>query len=79
MISSLSDSEMTNEDFVVATVEGLGINGRINPRNKEAGYVCFMKKDVKQLHFFDWFYNNVAYPTLVTVRNRYNSSYNDPE
>ena len=79
LISGLSDNEMPNEDFVVATVEGLGINGRIDPRNKEVGYVCFMKKDVKQLHFFDWFYNNVTYPTVVAIRKRYNSFYNNPE
>ena len=52
LISGLNDSEMPNEDCVVVNVEGLGINGRIDPRNKEVGYVCFMKKNVKQLHFF---------------------------
>ena len=80
LISGLNDSEMPNEDFVVVNVEGLGINGRIDPRNKEVGYVCFMKKDVKQLHFFDWFYNNVTYPTVVAIRKRYNAFYdNDTE
>ena len=38
-----------------------------------------MKKDVKQLHFFDWFYNNVTCPTVVTIIKRYNTFYSDPE
>ena len=53
LVSGLSDTEMPGEDFIMVPVEGLGINERIDPRNKEVGYVCFMKRDVKQLHFFD--------------------------
>ena len=68
LISGLSETEIPGEDFVVVHVEGLRINGRIDPRNKEVGYVCFMKWDVKQLYFFDWFYNNVTYPTIVAIR-----------
>ena len=55
LVSGLSDTEMPGEDFIVVPVEGLGINGRIDPRNKEVGYVCFMKRDVKQLHFLTGF------------------------
>lgn len=44
LVSGLSDSEMTGDDFIVVHVPGLGINGRIDPRKKEGGYVCFIKK-----------------------------------
>ena len=70
LISGLTDTEMPQRDFIVVPIEGLGINGRIDPRNKEVGYVCFMKHDVKQLHFFDWFFNNVTYPTVVAIRKK---------
>ena len=77
LISGLKDSEMPSEDFVVVKLKGLGINGRIDPRNEEVGYICFMKHDVKQLHFFDWFYNTITYPTIVAIRKRYNKFYED--
>ena len=44
---------MPAEEFIVVHIEGLGINGIIDPRNNEVGYVYFMKSDVKQIHFFD--------------------------
>ena len=77
LISGLSDSEMPNDDFLVVEMKGMGINGRIDPRNEEIGYVCFMKHDVKQLHFFDWFYQKITYPTIVAIRKRYNQFYED--
>ena len=39
LILGVYDNEMPNEEFVVVNVEGLGINGRIDTRNKEVGYV----------------------------------------
>ena len=77
LISGLSDSEMPKDDFLVVEMKGMGINGRIDPRNEEIGYVCFMKHDVKQLHFFDWFYQTITYPTIVAIRKRYNQFYED--
>lgn len=47
LISGLSDSEMPSDDFIVVPMKELGINGRIDPRNTEVGYVCFVKHDVK--------------------------------
>ena len=38
-----------------------------------------MKKNVKQLHFFDWCYNNVTYPTVMAIRKRYNAFYDDAD
>ena len=77
LILGLYDSEMPNEEFVVVNVEGLGMNGRIDTRNKEVGYLCFVKKNFKQLYCFDWFYNNVTYPNVVAIRKRYNAFYDD--
>lgn len=63
-------SEQPSVAFIIVSVEGLEINDRTNPRNKEVAYVCFMKKYVNQLHFIDWFDNNVTYSTVVTIRKK---------
>ena len=60
LVSGLSNSEIPNNDFIVTHVEGLTINGSIGPRNKELGYVCFMRYGVRQIHFFDWFFKNIT-------------------
>lgn len=46
LLSGLSDAEISKQDFIVVPIEGLGINGRIDPRNKEVVYVCLMKHNV---------------------------------
>lgn len=43
---------MPLKEFIVEPMKGLGINGRIDPRNKGVGYICFMKHDINHLHFF---------------------------
>ena len=50
LVSGLSDTENPNENFIVVPVEGMIINGHINPRNNELGYAYFMKHDVKQIN-----------------------------
>ena len=51
LISGLTDSEMPSKYLDVVKLKGLGINGRIDPRNEEVGYICFMKYDMIPLHF----------------------------
>lgn len=58
---------MPTRDFFIVPKEGLETNGRVDLRNKKEKYVCFMKHDVKQLHFFDYFSNNVNYPIVVAI------------
>lgn len=36
-----------------------------------------MKHDVKQLHFFDWFYNTITYPTIIAICKIYTMFYED--
>lgn len=48
-ISSLSDSEIPSEELIVVPINWLGVNGMIDPMNKEVGYVSFMKHNIKQL------------------------------
>ena len=47
IISGLSAEELPNDDFVVVSIEGLSINGHIDPRNKEFSYVCLIGFNVK--------------------------------
>ena len=47
LVSGLSDTEILNDDFNVIHVEALTINGHINQRNKELGFVYFMKHGMK--------------------------------
>lgn len=68
---------MLSRNFIVVPIEGLGINGRTYHRNKQVGYICFMKYNLKQLHFFDWFCKKFTYPTVIVIRKKYNKSYDD--
>ena len=42
--------------------------GKIDPRNEDLGYICFMRENVKKNHFFDWFYNHITYPTILAIK-----------
>ena len=35
------------------------------------GYVCFMRKVVQQIRFFDWYEMKIMIPTVLTTRERY--------
>lgn len=50
-IAGLSDIETPSDNFIVVPMNELDINRRIDPRNKELGYVYFMKDDIKQHQF----------------------------
>ena len=63
---------LPGKDFVVAPVEGLSINGHIDPRNKEIGYVVLMGSNIPQKHFFHWFMENITCPTVINIRKKYN-------
>ena len=51
MVSGLSKDELPNEEFVVVPIEGLSINGHIDPRNKEVGYMCLIGANIAQKYF----------------------------
>ena len=72
IISGLSKDEMPKEEFVVIPIEGLSINGHVDPRNKEVGYTCLIGSHVPQKHFCDWFNENVTYPTIQSIRKKFN-------
>ena len=64
VISGLSTDELKKVEFVVIPIEGLSINGHIDPRNREVGYMCLIGSHVPHKYFFDWFNKNVAYPEI---------------
>ena len=72
VLSGLSKDELPNNDFLVVQIEGLSVNGHIDPMNKEVGYIYFLGSNVPQNHFFDWFYENITYLTVLDIRRRYN-------
>ena len=74
--TGLSQKEMPTKPFVVLPVPGLCINGHIDLRSEELGYVVFMRKDCKQLEFFEWYSESITYPGIKKLRMRYGKSYN---
>ena len=48
------------------------MNVHIDPRNKEVGYMCLIGANVTHAHFFDWLNENVTYPTIECIRNKFN-------
>ena len=72
--------ELQKDEFLVVPVEGLSINGHIDPRNKELGYMCLIGSNVAQKHFFAWFNEHITYPTIQSIRKKYNPmSTSNPE
>ena len=53
--SGFNDTEMPKEDFYVCGIPGMTVNAHLDIRNQDMGYVCFMRKGVKQIRFFDWY------------------------
>ena len=72
MISGLSKEELPNDQCVVVPIIGLSINGHIDPRNNEEGYMCLIGANYPQKHFFDWYNENITYPTIKCIRKKYN-------
>ena len=67
MVLSLSKDKLQNDEFVVIPIEGLSMNGHIDPRNEEVGLVCLIGANVAQNHFY-WYNENVTYPTFQSIR-----------
>ena len=47
-VSQLFIAKFPSNDFVVVPVEDLSMNGHIDPRNREIGYMCLIGKHVSQ-------------------------------
>lgn len=61
LIISLSYSDGPLEDFIVVPIKGLGSNGRTDPRKREVGYLCFIKRDVKLINKIAQMYHDNKY------------------
>ena len=55
-VSNLNKEELPTDEFLVVPIKGLSINGHIDPRSEEIGYLYLMGKNVPQKRFFEWFY-----------------------
>ena len=53
LVSSLGANDLPSQDFHVYEIEGLAINGHIDPRCEEVGYLCLMGSNVSQQRFFN--------------------------
>ena len=69
--SGISEKYMPNDEFLWVPVKGLCVNGHLDLRNQEKGYVCFMQKDCKQLSFFEWFNEEFIYSVIVRIQNTF--------
>ena len=65
VISGLSEDDLPINEFLVVIIKGIRINGHIDPRSKESGYICCIGSNVPQSQLFDYFYNSIIYPTLL--------------
>ena len=72
MVSGLTKDELPNDQFVVVPIIGLSMNGHIDPRNNEVGYMCLIGANYPQKHFFDWYNENGTYPTINCIRKIFN-------
>ena len=56
---------------MVVPIDGLIINGNIDPRSKEVGYMCLVKSN--HVHnFFHWFNEKITYTMVYTIRRIFN-------
>ena len=51
-VSGLSATELPGDQWVVVPIKGLSINGHIDPRNQELGYLCLIGTNIPQKHVF---------------------------
>ena len=58
----LSETEMPLDTFMVIEVEGMSVNENLDARNKDLGYIVFLRKNEKMDQFYDWYENNIVYP-----------------
>ena len=72
LVSNISKEHLPKHEFRVIEIEGLTINGNIDPRSKESGYLCLMRSNVSQRCFFEWFHERVTCPTVIRIRERLN-------
>ena len=70
LVSNLNQQELPSDDFIVVPIPGLAVNGHIDPRCEEVGYLCLMGQNVSQKRFFDWFYEKVTIPTCNNIRKK---------
>lgn len=72
VVSGLLKDELPNDDFVVIHIEGLSINGHIDPRNRHVECMCLIGANDPQKHVFDWHNENRPYPTIRSIKKIYN-------
>lgn len=71
MDSGLSKEEISNMQFVEVPIEWLPINGHIDPRNNEVGYMYLIGYVVTQKHFINWYNENIPYLTIKCIRRKF--------
>ena len=47
---------------MVIEVEGMSVNANLDARNKDLGYIVFLRKNEKMYQFYEQHENNVVYP-----------------
>ena len=72
VVSNLSKEELPNNQWIVIPIKGLSINGHIDPRNEEVGYVRCMGTNLLYKYFFEWFNETITYPTIQTIQKKFN-------
>ena len=53
LVSNLSKEQLPNSEFKVIPIAGLTVNGHIDARSREIGYLCLMQSNVPQKKFFE--------------------------
>ena len=66
LVTGLITDELPDNEFIMIPIEGLRINGYMDPRNKELVYMCYMSINLPQKK--DWWIKIITYPTIQKMR-----------
>ena len=62
VISNLYKQELHNDYFLVVPINGISINGHIDCRSEEVGYICLIGSNVPLIRYFHCFNEQTTYP-----------------
>ena len=69
LVTGLITEDLPYNEFIIIPTEDLIINGYVDPRNKELGYMCCISNNVPQKN---WWIKTITYPTIQKMRKRHN-------
>ncbi len=72
LYTGFDDSEMPVDRLIVLEVEGMTVNANLDARMEGVGYIVFKRQGTSMAEFYEWYENEVVYPSACAVRRAYN-------